>query len=188
MREPGHRPVASSGDSVITVPVGEEKGMPSLHGVQGQGAGQTPSLLVEVVGDRGGGHAEEPDIRGLQEGGKGGGEGVAEDLQDSLGHLALPKHVRLAGESAGLGCGLLGGALYIRELGAGEDPSKGGRQLVAAAGALKGDVVPSCSLDPVDLEAPGDLLPLIGAGANHPHLGHPLEQGLELNKDFLWGG
>ena len=86
---------------------------------------------------------KEPDIRGLQEGGKGRREGVSEDLKDSLGHLALPKHVCLAGESTGLGGGLLGNTLYIRELGAGVDPNKGGRQLVAAAGTLKGDVMPS---------------------------------------------
>ena len=100
-----------------------------------------------------------------------------------MGHLALPKHVYLAGESTSHGGSLLGGTLYIRELGAGMV-----RQVVAAAGALKGDVMPSCSLDPIDLEAPGDLLPLVGAGADHPHLGHPLEQGLQLNDDVLSGG
>ena len=61
--------------------------MPSLHGVQGQDAGHAPSLLVKVMRERGGRQTEEPDIRGMQEGGKGGRKGIAEDLEDSLRHL-----------------------------------------------------------------------------------------------------
>ena len=97
---------------------------------------------LRLWGGEEGGKRRSQTSEGCRRGARAGGM-VAEDLKDSLGHLAPPKHVCLAGESTGLGGGLLGNTLYIRELGAGVDPNKGGRQLVAAAGTLNGDVMPS---------------------------------------------
>jgi len=186
--EPRHCPAAGSGDPVSACSVGVEEGMPPLHGVQGKDACHTPSLLMKVMGERGGWQTEEPHIRGMQEGGKGGRKGVTEDLEDSLRHLAFPKHVRLASQSSLLEVSLLGHTLCIGESGARPESSEGGRQLVLAAGALEGNVMPPRGLDPIDLEAPGGLFPLAGASFEVPHLVHPLEQRLELCGGFCGGG
>lgn len=161
--EPRHCPATSSGDSISTGPVGVEEGMPSLHGVQGQDAGHAPSLLVKVMRERGGRQTEEPDIRGLQEGGKRGWKSLAEDLEDSLRHLAFPKHMRLASQSSLLDGSLLGHTLCIGESRARPDSSKGGRQLMLATTALECNVMPPRGLDTIDLEAPRSLFPLVGA-------------------------
>jgi hypothetical protein len=79
--------------------------VPSLHGVQGQDAGHAPSLLVKVMRERGGRQTEEPDIRGMQEGGKRDRKSLAEDLEDSLRHLvaASSSSSREKGTGEGLG-------------------------------------------------------------------------------------
>ena len=139
--------------------------MPSLHSVQGQDAGHAPSLLskvVKVMREWGRRQTEEPDVRGMQEGGKRDRKSLAEDLEDSLGHLAFPKHMRLASQSSLLDGSLLGHTLCIGESRARPDSSKGGRQLVLATTALEGDVMPPRGLDTIDLEAPSSLFPLVG--------------------------
>ena len=65
-------------------------------------------------------------MRELQQEGKGGGQGIVEDMEDSLRHLTLPKHMRLACQSLILVGSLLGHTLCIGESRARPDSSKRG--------------------------------------------------------------